>query len=339
MRIRWRNFELPSRVEVDTETLTDGYGCFTVEPFERGYGTTIGNGIRRVLVSSIEGTAVTSVKIKGVQHEFSTIKGVMEDVTDIILNLKNLKVKLEKDGPVTLKIDEKAKKEVSAGDIQCEEGCEILNPDLHIATITAESGHFKAELEVRKGRGYVTAEENEKEDMPVGRIALDSIFSPVRRVRFRTENTRVGKMTNYDRLILEVWTNGTVSPEMALVEACKIYRKHLNPFIQYFEAGDEVLVESPKGEPEQKESPVLDEIKSKLDMPVTKLELSVRASNCLEAENIMTIRDLCQRTEADMLNVRNFGKTSLIEVKKKLADMNLSLGMDLDSLLSEKGAE
>lgn len=336
MRIRWRNFELPSKVAVEKESLTDTYGCFTIEPFERGYGTTIGNGLRRVLLSSIEGTAVTSVKFEGVQHEFSTIKGVLEDVTDIILNLKNLRVKIETEGPVTLKLDVRQPGKVAAKSIQCEANCEILNPDLHIATIT-EKAVFKAELEVCKGKGYVTAEENEREDKPIGVIAVDSIFSPVRRVRYRTENTRVGKMTNYDRLILEIWTDGTVSPEMALVEASKIFQKHLNPFIQYFEAGKEVLLEGSTGEVEKKESPYLEELNRKLEMPVSKLELSVRARNCLEGENIRAVRDLVQRTEADMLNVRNFGKTSLSEVKKKLNELDLSFGMDLESIFGEKG--
>ncbi|GIW71455.1 MAG: hypothetical protein KatS3mg102_0997 [Planctomycetota bacterium] len=237
MRARWRSFELPTKVEVERETLTRSYGKFIAEPFERGFGTTIGNSLRRVLLSSLEGAAVTHVKIDGALHEFSSLEGVLEDVTDIVLNVKNLLVAVHSEQPRTLKIDVKRKGEVTAADIQPDPQVEIINPELVIATLTEEVA-FRMELTVRRGRGYVTAEENDTEDREIGVIPVDSLFSPVRRVRFRTENTRVGQLTDYDKLILEIWTNGTVDPEHALVEAGKILRKHLIPFVNYYELGE-----------------------------------------------------------------------------------------------------
>jgi DNA-directed RNA polymerase subunit alpha len=325
MRIRWRDFELPSRVELDEDTATPAYGRFFVEPFQRGFGTTIGNGLRRVLLSSIEGAALTSVKIEGVLHEFSTIDGVYEDMTNVILNLKQLRLKMEDEGPVELTLDVERKGEVTANDIACPAGVEILNRDLKICTLT-EKIPFTAILTARKGRGYVTAEENIEEEQELGTIPVDSLFSPIYRVRYGVEATRLGKDTNYDRLVLEIWTDGTVNPEMALVEASKIYRKHLNPFVQYFELSEElsegVSLEVP-AEPEEQQS----ELDVLLDQPLEKLNLSVRAKNCLDSENILTVRELVAMTESELLKVRNFGKTSLKEVKAKLQDLGLSLGM------------
>lgn len=330
MRIRWRNFELPSQVKIDQETASDTYARFTVEPFERGFGTTIGNGLRRVLLSSIEGTAVTSVRIEGVVHEFSTIPGVLEDVTYIILNIKKLRVRMHTDAPCTLRIDVTRKGEVTAADIEADHNVEVVNPDLKICTLT-DNVRFYCEIQVKKGRGYVPAEENVSEDMEMGTIPVDSIFSPVHRVRYAIENTRVGKFTNYDRLVLEIWTDGTVTPENALVEASKIYRKHLNPFVQYFELKEDLAVEGGALAPEGDEAAKKREMDELLSKSVDMLDLSVRAKNCLDSENITTLRDLVSLTESDLLKVRNFGRTSLKEVKSKLAALGLSLGMQVDS--------
>jgi DNA-directed RNA polymerase subunit alpha len=331
MRIRWRNFELPTQVVLDRESRTPTYGRFTVEPFERSFGTTVANGIRRVLLSSLEGTAVTTVKIAGVVHEFSTIPGVYEDVTDIVLNVKGLVVKLHGDEPVVLKIQANKKGPITGGDIQPLAGAEIVNPEMHICTLT-DKIEFGMELAVKKGRGYVTAEENTNESQEIGVIPVDSIYSPVRRVKYRIENTRVGKLTNYDKVVLEIWTNGAIGPEMALVEAAKIYRKHLNPFVHYFELG-QVLPRT--------EAHLVGEVASlgeipglpseKLNRPISDLDLSVRASNCLAAANIRTIGELLQRSDEEMLDIRNFGRTSLKEVKKKLAELGLSLRESADA--------
>lgn len=328
MRIRWRGFELPTRITVDQRTLTNTYGKFVAEPFERGYGITIGNGLRRVLLSSLEGSAVTSVKFKGVKHEFSTVPGVVEDVTDIILNIKSLTIKLHDDHPRKIRIEARKKGEIKAKDIITDGGAEIINPDLHIATLS-EDADFLVEMEVKKGRGYVTAEENEPEEPEIGLIAVDSVFSPVRKVKYYTEDTRVGRRTNYDRLIMEIWTNGVITPEMAMVEAAKVLRKHLNPFVQYFEIGRELPRAEAKPALEVAEvgKEVSGELYAKLERPVSELDLSVRASNCLEAANIRTIGELAALTEEEVLGIRNFGKTTLKEVKKKLSQLGLSLGM------------
>jgi len=327
MRIRWRGFELPVRVVCEQETKTDRYAKFIAEPFERGFGTTIGNSLRRVLLSSIEGAAVTSAKIQGVQHEFSTIPGVVEDVTEIILNLKMLVIRMHGEGPKTIRIDAHKAGEVTAADIINDPDVEIINKDLHIATLS-EDTDFVVEMEVNKGRGYRTAEENEKEEQEIGVIPMDSAFSPVTRVEYHVEDSRVGQRVNYDRLIMQIWTNGSVTPEMALVEASKILRKHLNPFVQYFELGREML-----RPPEVAEGKLLthydEPIEKKLDTPIEDLELSARAYNCLHSENITTVRDLVRRTREQLLEVRNLGKTSLKEIEKKLAEMGLSLGMAL----------
>ncbi|MBI5366730.1 MAG: DNA-directed RNA polymerase subunit alpha [Planctomycetes bacterium] len=337
MRVRWKDFELPTRLVCDEKTLTSTFGTFIAEPFERGFGMTLGNSLRRVLLSSIEGSAVTWVKFKGVAHEFTTIPGVYEDVTDIVLALKKLVVRVNVDEPRRLKIDVSEKGEVKAAHIIPDGAVEIINPDLHIATLSQDT-EFCIEMEVKKGRGYVTADENEREDQELGVIPVDSIFSPVRRVRYRVENTRVGKLTNYDKLVMDIWTNGTISPEMAMVESSKILRKHLNPFVQYFELGKELQLNEKKEEEARKREKYLEELKTKLSMPVSELDLSVRASNCLVLENIKTIGEFVQKSEADLLKVRNFGKTSLKEVKKKLSDIGLSLGMDLETIFGKKPA-
>lgn len=328
MRIRWRGFELPTRITVDQETLTGTYGKFIAEPFERGYGITIGNSLRRVLLSSLEGSAVTSVRIKGVKHEFTSIPGIVEDVTDIILNIKSIVVKLQDDQPRKIKIDAHKKGEVKAKDIITEGDAEIINPDLHIVTLSGKVD-FEVDMEVKQGRGYVTAEENEPEDPQVGLITVDSLFSPVRKVKFYTEDTRVGRKTNYDKLIMEVWTNGIVTPEMALVEASKILRKHLNPFIQYFDVGRELprLDVRPSLEEAEPKDEITDELQEKMNKLVADLDLSVRASNCLEAAKIKTIGELVSLSEEEVLAIRNFGRTTLKEVKKKLAQLGMSLGM------------
>ena len=328
MRIRWRGFELPTRITVDQKTLSNTYGKFIIEPFERGYGVTIGNSLRRVLLNSLEGSAVTSVKIKGVKHEFSTIPGVVEDTTDIVLNVKSLVLKLLDDQPQKIRIEANKKGEIRAKDITTDGAVEIINPEQHIVTLS-EDKSFVMEVEVKKGRGYVTAEENEPEEAEIGLIAIDSVFSPVRNVKYYTEDTRVGRRTNYDRLVMEIWTNGVIGPEMALVEAAKILRKHLTPFVQYFELGRELPMGDRKLASGTVDVPkeIRGELEAKLNKPVSELDLSVRASNCLEAANIKTVDELAGMTEEELLEVRNFGKTTLNEIKKKLAQWGLTLGM------------
>jgi DNA-directed RNA polymerase subunit alpha len=336
MRVRWRGLELPGRVVRDEQISTDTYGKFTAEPFERGFGTTVGNSLRRILLSSLEGAAVTQVRIRGAEHEFSSLPGVMEDVTDIILNIKSLIVKLDADEEKEMKVSARKAGPVTASMIQADPAITIVNKDLVLATLT-EDVHFDMTLTVGKGRGYVTAAEHTRdaEEQELGVIAVDSIYSPVTRVRYATEDARVGQKTDYDRLILEIWTNGTISPEMALVEAGKILRKHLNPFVQYFELGADVATDEALAALREANAPIIDpEMQSKLNMPIQDLDLSVRANNCLESAKIQTVRDLARKTDADLLKVRSFGKTSLREVKRKLADLGLSLGMDVDNLAS-----
>lgn len=323
-RVRWRGLELPTRVVQDPKFRTDTFSRFTIEPFERGLGTTVGNSLRRVLLSSLEGAAVRCIKIKGVQHEFSPLKGVMEDVVDIVLNIKNLIVKLEGDEPRTMKLAARGPGEVTADMIQADTAVTILNKDLVIATLT-EPVELEMELTVAKGRGYIPASEQyNKDEQEIGLIHLDAIYSPVQRVRYKIEETRVGQRTNYDKLTLEVWTNGTASPEMAVVEAGKILRKHLNPFVQYFEVGEERVSEEAAAA-----ATVDEDLIRKLNMPITELELSVRASNCLESARIETVGQLVTQTDADLLKLRSFGRTSLREVKRKLQDIGLDLGITL----------
>ncbi len=330
MRVTWRGLELPTRVERDTLISSDKYGRFFIEPFERGFGTTIGNSLRRILLSSLEGSAVTSIKIAGVDHEFSSISGVMEDVTDIVLNVKSLVIRLNDEGPKTMNVSANKAGEITAADIIADPAIEVKNKDLVLATLT-EKINFEMEMVVENGRGYVPASERiavaDRFDQEVGRIILDAVYSPVTRVRYMTEDTRVGQKTNYDKLILEIWTNGTITPEMALVEAAKILRKHVNPFVQYFELGEETVAATQLREDETEDQAVDEELAQKLNMPIQELELSVRASNCLESVKIQTVGELVKMTEGDLLKIRSFGKTSLREIKRKLADSGLSLGM------------
>lgn len=329
MRITWRGLELPTRVEKDNTVATDKYGCFYIEPFDRGFGTTIGNSLRRVLLSSLEGSAVTSIKIDSVDHEFNSINGVMEDVTDIILNIKSLIVTMQGDEPKIITVTADKAGDVTAGMIECDTSIEIINKDLVLATLT-EDVKFRMEMTVDKGRGYSPAAERladlDRFDQEIGKIEVDAIYSPVLRVRYKTEDTRVGQRTNYDKLILEIWTDGTVKPDMALVEAGKILRKYINPFVQYSEVGKDT-VEQDSIVATEEESGVDEELAAKLAIPLEQLDLTVRSSNCLEANHIETVGQLVRMTEADLLKIRSFGKTSLREIRRKLADLGLSLGM------------
>lgn len=323
MGIKWRDFQLPKRLECDEATYINSYGKFIGAPFEKGYGITLGNSLRRVLLSSIEGSSITSVKFQGVQHEFSTIPGVLEDTTEIILNIKNIVLSSHSKIPKTIYIKKDTKGEVKAGDIEADETIEIINPDLHIATLTKD-GKFHVEMEVAKGRGYVPAELNKKEDAPIGAIAIDSIFSPVKKVNFSIENTRVGQKTDYDKLILEIFTNGAITPKDALLYASNILQRHLDIFVNFGqlpEEEEELELEMTKEEAALYE---------KLRLPISELELSVRSSNCLREANIKVIADLVKRGEDEMLAFKNFGKKSLTEIKELLAGMGLTLGMQID---------
>jgi DNA-directed RNA polymerase subunit alpha len=328
MRVTWRGFELPERVEKDTMVSNNKYGRFFIEPFERGFGTTIGNSLRRILLSSLEGSAVTSIKIEGVDHEFTSIKGVLEDVTEIVLNVKSLVLRLHGEGPKTMKISANKAGVITAADIVADPAIEVVDKDVVLATLTQDV-KFEMEMVVENGRGYVPASERilatDRFDQEIGKIQVDAVYSPVTRVRYTTEDTRVGQRTNYDKLILEIWTNGTIVPEMALVEAAKILRKHVNPFTQYSELGEETIAEEVTEEAE--EEAFDEQLAQKLSSPVQEMELSVRAANCLESEKIETVAQLVKMTEAELLKIRSFGKTSLREIKRKLADMGLSLGM------------
>jgi DNA-directed RNA polymerase subunit alpha len=329
MRIRWRNFELPSKVQPDAETLTNTYGRFIIEPFERGFGHTIGNGLRRVLLSSIEGTALASVKIDGANHEFDALEGVYEDVTDLILNLKRLRIQYEGQNELKCRIQKSGKGVVTGADVICEGDATVSNQDLHICTVTMDRA-LSIEMVFKKGRGYVPAEDNTSEYQPLGTIPTDSIFSPVHRVRYSIEATRVGKLTNYDRLVLEIWTDGTVTPELALVESAKIYRKHLNPFVLYDQSRDEhPVIEDPTTSEFNQKNRETSELNKLLSSPISELELSVRARNCLDGANLQTLRDLVRMSENEVMNLKNLGKTSLTEIKNKLAERGLALGMSI----------
>ena len=336
MRVTWRGLELPTRVERDTTVSSDKYGRFFIEPFARGFGTPIGNSLRRVLLSSLEGSAVTSLRVAGANHEFTSMEGVMEDVTDMVLNVKNLIVRLQGQGPKTMRVSAKKAGVVTAADIVADPAIEVVNKDMTLVTLT-EDVNFEMEMVVENGRGYVPASERIAEadrfEQEIGRIMVDAVYSPVTRVRYATEDTRVGQRTNYDKLILEIWTNGTITPNMALVEAAKILRKHINPFVQYADLGEETITEEITPE-EVEEEKVDEELVEKLRTGIGELELSVRAGNCLESIKVETVGQLVKMTEADLLKVRSFGKTSLREVKRKLADIGLSLGMTgIDDLI------
>jgi DNA-directed RNA polymerase subunit alpha len=324
MRIRWRGLELPSIVQCDQASLTSTYGKFTAEPFERGFGVTVGNGLRRVLLSSLEGSAVTQIKIHGAQHEFTTLPGVVEDATDIVLNVKSLVVKNHSESTKVIRLEKNTKGVVTGADIQPDQSIDIINPNHVICTLTSDVP-FVMEMVIENGRGYVPAHEHSPNVQEIGIIPIDAVFSPVVRVRYEIEETRVGQKTNYDKLTLEIWTNGTVSPEAALVESAKILRKHLNSFVQYAELGAAIHAEGRRLGGAGSDA-ALD---AKLNLSLAELNLSVRATNCLESENINTVRDLVQKSEDQLLDVRNFGETTLNEVREKLTELGLRLGMRL----------
>ena len=323
MHIRWRGLELPGAVTADPKTLTSTYGKFTAEPFERGFGTTVGNSLRRVLLSSLEGSAVTQIKLAGSLHEFTTIKGVLEDAADIVLAVKSLVVKNHSDSTRVVRIEKSTRGPVTGADIQTDEAVEVVNKDLVLANLT-DDVPFELEMVIENGRGYVPASEQSQASQEIGIIPVDAVFSPVTRVKYEVEETRVGQKTNYDKLTMEIWTNGTVTPEMALVEAAKILRKHLNPFVGYTKPGLGVplpgaasvfAVEAP--------------LESRLSMLVSDLRLSLRANNCLHEARIETLRDLVARSRDELLEVRNFGETTLQEIEEKLRENGLQLGMDV----------
>jgi DNA-directed RNA polymerase subunit alpha len=318
--MKWKSLQMPKEVQVETSTMSNKYTKFTVEPLERGFGVTLGNALRRTLLSSIQGSAPVALRIDGVLHEFSTIPGVYEDVTEIVLNVKKLRLKLNGDEPKTLVLETSKKGSFAAKDIKTGGEIEILNPDLHLVKIT-EDVKFRMEIDVSVGRSYVSLEQNKRDDAPVGTIFLDSMFSPVQKVNFIVENTRVGQRTDYDRLILEIWTDGSLTPEDALCFSSKILKDHVQLFIKLEE------------ELEMAEEEVMDEetlrIRNLLRTRVDELELSVRSSNCLRAANIQTLEDLVQKTEAEMLKYRNFGRKSLTELNTILNELGLSFGMDV----------
>ncbi len=324
MRIRWRGLELPSQVVCERDTLTSTYGKFVAEPFERGFGVTVGNGLRRILLSSLEGSAITQMKLYGAQHEFTTLPGVVEDVTDIVLNVKSLVVKNHSDQTRVVRIERDTAGAVTGANVLVDDMVEVINKDHVVATLTDDVS-FQLEMVVENGRGYVPAAEQTPQVQEIGIIPVDAAFSPVIRVRYEVEETRVGQKTNFDKLTMEIWTNGSATPEIAMVEAAKILRKHLNPFVQYSELGPAVHSEARAlgtlGVDQATEA--------KLNMSLAELDLSVRATNCLESENINTVRDLVARSEDQLLEVRNFGETTLTEVREKLSDIGLRLGMRL----------
>jgi DNA-directed RNA polymerase subunit alpha len=323
----WKGFQRPKRLDFERETLTDRFGRFYAQPFERGFGTTIGNALRRVLLSSIEGAAITAVQIDGVLHEFSPIKGVVEDATDIILNLKQLPLTCHVDYTKTLTLRADKPGPVRASQIEADADVEILEPDAHIATI-AEGGRLHMQLRVKRGRGYVSADRNFDEDLGIGWIPIDSVHSPVKRVNYLVEAARLGQTTDYDKLTIEVWTNGSVTPRDAVSLSAKLVRDHLNIFINLDDADD---AQAEAGS----EAPRLGVANEHLDKSVEELELSVRSYNCLKNANILTIRELVQKTETEMLKTKNFGRKSLNEIKEILQSMGLSLGMKLDQPVAD----
>jgi DNA-directed RNA polymerase subunit alpha len=322
----WKGFQRPKRLEFERETLTDRYGRFYAQPFERGFGTTIGNALRRVLLSSIEGAAVTAVKIDGVLHEFSPIPGVVEDATDIILNLKQVPLKMHVDTTKTLYLRVDKSGDVKARDIEGDADIEVLEPDAHIATV-AEGGKLHMELRIKRGRGYVSADKNFDEDLGIGWIPIDSVHSPIKKVNYTVDAARIGQNTDYDKLTVDVFTNGSVTPRDAVSLSSKLIRDHLNIFINLEDAGElqqDVAGDTPRAASNEN-----------LDKSVEELELSVRSYNCLKNANIRTIRELVQKTEGEMLKTKNFGRKSLNEIKEILSGMGLSLGMRLDQTASQ----
>jgi DNA-directed RNA polymerase subunit alpha len=326
-----KNFQMPRSVQIDEDSLADTYGLFTVQPLERGFGTTIGNALRRVLLSSIEGAAVKSAKIEGVQHEFSVVEGVVEDVTEIVLNLKEVCIRCHSEEDKVLHVKKKGPGELTAGDLQVDPSVEIMNPDLHIAALDKD-GTLDMEVTVGMGRGYVLAEDNKDPDQPMGMIPVDSAFSPIRRVHYEVDNARVGQQTDYDKLSLEVWTNGVVRPDDAVSHAASVLKEHLELFISF--------EEEPEEEPEQEIDEEAQRIAGLLKMQVEEMELSVRSANCLKAASILTLEDLVQKTEAEMLKFRNFGRKSLNELTAILESLGMGFGMDVSKYKSvPTGAE
>jgi DNA-directed RNA polymerase subunit alpha len=317
----WTGFQKPKRLSCDLDTLTDRYGRFYAQPFERGFGTTIGNSLRRALLSSIEGAAITAVRIEGVLHEFSSIPGVVEDATDIILNLKQIPFKLHTSEPKTLRLSRSEPGILKSGDIDADPDVEVLDPNVHLATVS-EGGKLNIELRLKKGRGYVSAERNFDDDLQVDYIPVDSVHSPVKKMNFHVEAARLGQDTDFDKLTMEVWTNGSVSPEHAIGLAAKLIKDHMTIFINFEEEAEEPV--------EIVVAPTVSPINEHLDKSVDELELSVRSYNCLKNANIKTIRDLVQKSENEMLKTKNFGRKSLNEIKDILVSMGLGLGMKLD---------
>ena len=326
--MKWKNLQMPKNVEMDDKNSTNRYGKFWIEPLERGFGVTLGNALRRVLLSSLPGAAVSAVKIDGVQHEFSTLPGVKEDIPEVLLNLKQIRFKLHGDAPKMGMIEVRGKSEVTAADLKVDADVEILNPELHIATLNKD-GEFRGEIEIGAGRGYVSAENQANQDRPIGVLPTDSMYSPVTKVNFEVENTRIGQRIDYDKLDLEIWTDGSVIPSDALAYGAKILKDHFALFVHFEE---EIEVEQ-----EEEVDEEFLRIKALLERSVEELELSVRSSNCLKAANIKTIGDLVQKSEGEMLKYRNFGRKSLKEIADILQSMNLGFGMDVSKYkLGEK---
>jgi DNA-directed RNA polymerase subunit alpha len=317
----WTDFQMPNRLELEKETLTEKYGKFNAQPFERGFGTTIGNSLRRALLSSIEGAAVTAIKIEGVEHEFSSIKGVVEDATDVILNLKQVPFTLHGGGTKTLTISKKGPAEVTSADIEADADVEVLNTDIHIATVSA-GGELNIEMRLKQGRGYVSAEFNNDEDLSIGYIPIDSVHTPIKKVNYTVEKTRMGSNTEFDKLTIEVWTDGSVKPDDSIGLAAKLVKDHMTIFINFEEEEEEYKYEDIARPPLLRND--------LLDRSVDELELSVRSYNCLKNADIRSIRDLIKRSERDMLHTKNFGKKSLTEIKDLLHGMGLDFGMDFD---------
>jgi DNA-directed RNA polymerase subunit alpha len=332
MPVRLGRFEMPKRLTKEEGTATDTYAKFIAEPFETGYGHTVGNSLRRVLLSSLEGAAISSIKVDGAMHEFATIDGVVEDVTDIVLNLKKILFKTQTRDPQTLLLSVNKEGEVTAADIQLSQNIELVNPTQHICTLDRKK-KFEMELELKVGRGFLPGDENKKPNQAIGVIAIDSLFSPVTRVRYSVENARVGQRTDYDRLLLEVWTDGRISPDDALTQASAILQHHLDVFVGY----DKNAVEFEEVVDKQDEEKT--KLKKLLNMSVNEIELSVRAANCLNNANITTVGQLAMKSEQEMLKYRNFGKKSLNEIKEKLATLGLTLGMTFEADLLETQKE
>jgi DNA-directed RNA polymerase subunit alpha len=317
----WTGFQMPRRLAADSETLTERYGRFSAQPFERGFGTTVGNSLRRALLSSIEGAAVTAVKIEGVEHEFSSIKGVVEDATDVILNLKQVPFKLHGNESKTLRISKDSAGEVTAADIEADADVEVLDPTVHIATVS-EGGSLRVEMRLKRGRGYVSADRNFDEDLSLGYIPIDSVHTPVKKVNYTVEAARLGQNTEFDKLTIEVWTDGSVKPEDSIGLAAKLIKDHMSIFIKFEEDTDDFAYSKIERPPLPRND--------QLDRSVDELELSVRSYNCLKNADIRTIRDLVQRSEREMLATKNFGKKSLNEIKEILNGMGLDFGMEFD---------